>query len=124
MAVQPDWAAIVWAVTWPPSLAVICAIMRHAMRRPPSATDFWENWGIGAGGCIIGAVMSWDLLDLAVAGGQAVLAVIMWWLSRRRKRRAPKVAGARARAIIAAMARTMRERSRPRPVLRPQRQGA
>jgi len=45
-----------------------------------------------------------------------------WW--RRRRKRAPRSYGAKSRALLAAITRTMRERSRPRPVLRPSPGGA
>jgi hypothetical protein len=40
-----------------------------------------------------------------------------WW--RRNRRRAPRLIGAKARALIAALVKAMRESLRPRPVLRP-----
>lgn len=47
-----------------------------------------------------------------------------WWRGRRRRDRAPKLAGYKARAAIAALVAKVRESARPRPVLRPQPGGA
>lgn len=42
-----------------------------------------------------------------------------WWRKRRNHRRAPRAYGTKSRARLAALVATLRERARPRPVLRP-----
>lgn len=116
---QLDAAAIVWALAWPPAFALLCAGMRRMMRKPPSATGFWACWLNAAAWTVLSMVLPPPSVPGAViAAVQVVIAVIGWWLSRRRKRRAPKLAGDESLARLRRVVRTMRERSRPRPVPR------
>ena len=89
-----------------------------------------SNW-LEIAGMILYASMG--LLNVAegrwlwAAGYGAVLAWWIWsfWRRQKRKRKRTLAAlGAKAKARIAAMKRAMRERARPRPVLRPQRSPA
>ena len=91
-------------------------ILRRPGRRP---WNFYGGWiGAATGGAIGWAVSgAWDLMALDAAN--ALLAVFLWWLSRRRKRRVPRAYGAKAKALIAAMVARMRESLKPCPVLRP-----
>ena len=119
MAVQLDPVHIAFGLASPPALGW------WSRRVPGVRGGFYAVWASCAIGGIIGAVLPPATWDAAWAsGGSLVIAVILWWLSRRRRRRSPKLAGAKSRALLAAVVRTMRERSRPRPVLRPQPQGA
>lgn len=80
----------------------------------------------GHGLCAVGMLLacaasvlmgSWPLA--AINGLGALLAAWEWWKRRRRKDRAPRMLGYKARAAIAALVRKVRESAKPRPVLRP-----
>ena len=78
-------------------------------------------------GCALMAVSGIIPPDWPWAAWFAFLAAvnaIIWWRRRRKKRRALAAIGAKALAIRAAMVATMRERAKPRPVLKPQRSRA
>jgi hypothetical protein len=80
---------------------------------------FYRGWGWAAGGGAVGYAISgaWNWAGLDAAN--ALLAVILWWLSRRKRKRALRTLGAKSRALVAALARKAREAAKPRPVLRP-----
>jgi len=65
------------------------------------ASAFYQQW-------------LWVLLAAANAG----VAIVLWWLSRRRRKRAPRSYGAKSRALVAALVRKARKNARPRPVPR------
>lgn len=112
---MPDPVQIVSGLGSPPVLGWV--IWRAYGR----VTSFYWSWMMCATGGVIGAVTPPPVcVASAVASGASlILAAVLWWLSRRRKRRVPKLAGAKSRVLLAAVVRTMRERARPRPVLRP-----
>lgn len=109
------------ATAWPPlGAALWCGTCRTLGLR----MTFYGGWVSIAAVVMFCALFAGQWLWAGVAAADALIAAILWWLSRRRKRRAPKLAGAKSKAILAAVVRTMRERSRPRPVFRPQPQGS
>lgn len=106
-----------FALGWPPVYTLLAApVLRYPAYRCLAAAG---------GGVVIAAIFT---LSWAYAAGGAAwigVAVVVWWQGRRKdRRRALKAAGARALARIAAMKKTMREKAKPRPVFRPQPQGA
>ncbi len=78
-------------------------------------------WCSGIGWALIAAGLSWQFAQGSWASG--VLAAILWWVSRwrRKRKRSPRTAGGRALARIKEMVRNM---PKPGPVLRPVPQGA
>ncbi len=77
----------------------------------------WFAWGAYA----VAAALAWLLGWVPTAAVAAALAALWFWLMwcRRRRGRAPRSYGYKAKAAIAALVRKMREAMRPRPVLRP-----
>lgn len=110
-------------IVWPPMCALIVLSLFRLLRLPwRSRLDpiAWP-WLCGAIGNVIGAA-SWPLVTVCAV--QAGIALAIWWWRKRRRDRAPKFAGAKSRARIAALVATLRESLRPRPILRPQPGGA
>ena len=73
-------------------------------------------------GCVVMAVANaiggeWGWTALFAA--YAVILAGLWWWHRRKRRHVPKLIGEKARAIRASLVKTMRERAKPRHVLRP-----
>ncbi|HXJ24450.1 MAG TPA: hypothetical protein VNH17_02060 [Streptosporangiaceae bacterium] len=93
----------------------LAAVFKMAWR----SYNFYFGWLCGCLGGAIGFASGggwpWMAADLANAG----LAAVLWWLSRRRRKRAPRAYGAKSRALVEALVRRAREAARPRPVLRP-----
>jgi hypothetical protein len=95
------------------------------------ALDVLSDALLIAGNLLIGAgfAMQGNIYGAANFAVAAFVAWSMWrrwkrrW-KRRRRDRAPKAVGAKSRALIAALARKVRESARPRPVLRPAPGGA
>jgi hypothetical protein len=109
----PDLA---WAVGWPLAWAwlLLPLVSRGLLSREYQRTAWVMNAAIATG--VEAALRDW----LGAAGAAvALLAAIFWWWYRRKPRRSPKTLGEKGRALIAAMLRTLRERARPRTVLRP-----
>ena len=124
----PEIVSIAFAAAWPPVLACIALL---ASRSPWPASRFWGNWCWGGCSDIIGGTLGFiggarpGMLPYVLAGtAHAVLGAVMWWLNRRRRKRAPRTYGAKSRALIAAVVAKMRETAKPRPVFRPQPQGS
>lgn len=116
---QPELIGIVWAAAWPPVWALF---WRGLTRRWPVrgfAAGFWPQWLAAAFWTAVTQALVPDYPAVAIAAGSAVIALAGWWLSRRRKRRSPKLAGAKSRALLAAVVAKLRESLKPRPVLRP-----
>jgi hypothetical protein len=84
-------------------------------------TGFINLWlaGCCGGALAVALVHGWAF----VSGGavSAAVAILVWWWRRHRDkfRRLAGAIGEKARQRRAALVRTMRQRSRPRPVLRP-----
>jgi hypothetical protein len=70
-----------------------------------------------------GNALQQDWPWVAAFGAWTVFWLIVWW-RRRKRRNVLALMGNKARARIAAMRQAMRERAKPRPVLKPQRSPA
>ena len=112
-------AEIAFGVLWPPGYALIWRAFGSR-----GAAKFWGHWFCGGAGVTIGAASVADVPELAVGVVTTVLAAVMWWLSRRKRKRSPKLTGAKSRALLAAVVARMRETLKPRPVFRPAPGGA
>lgn len=114
-----DLAAALTALTLSP---LVLAIVFVALRRPFRAHDFFSRWAVGDAGATLFSALKGDWRNALAWGLSGLLALALWWFSRRRKRRrALRQLGHKARAALAAMARNM---PRPGPVLRPVPQGS
>lgn len=106
-------------------LLTMSQIVRYFATRDMAYFRKFNGWGaiFGTIAGTAGLVDGW----WAVAGGFWVFAVVcavIWWSTRRKRRdRARKAAGAKSRALVAALVKRAREVSRPRPVVRPVPQG-
>ena len=91
----------------------------------PFHGNFYVCWFVAAIGGVLGCVLPPDAQPIYAPGylASAGLAAFLWWLSRRRRKRASRQLGAKSRALLASLVRKMREQKVPRPVLRPQPQG-
>jgi hypothetical protein len=114
--VRPDPFTLVWACAWPPLWAGFWACVR---RRLPVLYSPYLAWAITAAVCVIGYGIAGEFVPAAISAFHVMLALVLWWLSRRRRKRAPKLAGAKSRALLAAVVAKLRESLKPRPVLRP-----
>ena len=81
--------------------------------------NFWLGWVSSASAGTLSYLIQGPRIWVPLDAANALLAVFLWWLSRRRKRRVPRAYGAKAKALIAAMVARMRESLKPCPVLRP-----
>jgi len=115
---------IAWAAVWPPVWAPGWVWVTRRLLRGKPLGGYWGSWITASVTTLLTQALAVNLPAALVCAGSTVFAVIMWWLSRRRKRRAPKLAGAKAKLLIAAMVARMRESLKPRPVLRPAPGGA
>ena len=109
---------ITWAVAWPPVWAPswLWVTRRLLGVRPPGG--YWGSWITASVTTVLTQASGGDLPATLVSVGSTVFAVIMWWLSRRRKRRAPRAYGAKSALLVAAVVARMREALHPRPVPR------
>ena len=104
---------------WPPLAGYVC----RCVLRLSLFSSFYEAWTYGA----IGSGFAWIFppdSSIRYAGLSwlgAIVAAYCWWLSRRRKKRAPRSYGAKAAALIAALVRKVRASG---PVRSPLPQGA
>lgn len=114
------WQSLV-ALTWTPLYTFgMTAILRGFGLSWPACLRGWlMRWLASCfGTALAGAiVMSWP--DCVIAIGYAAGAVIVWWLNRRKRKRAPRSYGAKSAALVAALARRAREALKPHPLLRP-----
>ena len=113
---QLDLVATAWAAGWPPAFGLL---WRQVFR-----SRLYEGWACAGAGGVLSFGLGHQPVPAAISALQLLLAVFLWWLSRRRRKRAPKAMGAKSRALLAAVVAKMRERTRPRPVLRPAPGGA
>lgn len=108
------WAAVCFAS---PPLFVLAGC------RPSTRTRFFALWAWAGGGgtataglCAAASGSGW--LNVAAWGASGLLGLVLWWHSRRKgRRKALRLLGGKARAVLAAMARNM---PRPSPRLVPQ----
>jgi hypothetical protein len=107
---------------FPPAWAFI---MVRIGPSPRTRREFLARWAAGGfGGAItssIAALPGGGWLYPLSFGASGLVGLILWWLSRRKRRRSLKALGGRALKALAAMLRNM---PRPGPVLRPVPQGA
>lgn len=111
---------IAWALIWPPAWAGTVWLLSRGMH----VSRCWASWVLAAAGAAATEAIARQPAACAIAAASAVFGAIMWWLSRRRRDRIRKAYGAKSRARLAALARSMRDSAKPRPVLKPQPQGA
>jgi hypothetical protein len=76
-------------------------------------------WGTVSVGCLIGAVSERNWPAAIVSAAQILVVAAIWWNRRRKRKGSPLALGAKGRALRARLVQTLRERARPRPVLRP-----
>lgn len=105
--------------TAPPLFALV---MRRAEGLPPPpAPGFFAQWAWGGlGGTItsaLSAIGTGEWVIVASFGASALTGTVLWWYSRRKRKRSLRQLGNKARARLAAMARNM---PRPSPRLVPQ----
>jgi hypothetical protein len=114
--------AYVIVVTAGPPLGSACAAWWVPPRR--DWRFFYRGWiTAGIAETVIALVSGqWPVMLAALAG--TAVAVVAWWLSRRRRRRVPRAYGTKSKALVAALVRRAREAAVPRPVLRPVPEGA
>jgi hypothetical protein len=105
----------------PPFMSALCFLWLPLTR---NRDRFWVSWVVtGLTEIVIAAIYrQWLVMAAALAG--TAIAAILWWLSRRRRKRAPRAYGAKSRALLAALVRRAREAAVPRPVLRPVPEGS
>ncbi len=110
------WIYIIIVTAGPPLSSAFRFLLTAPVRSWPR---FYFSWALTGGTVTVIALIGrlWPAMLAALAG--TAVAVIAWWLSRRRRKRAPRMYGAKSRALVAACVRRMRGTARPRPVLRP-----
>jgi hypothetical protein len=112
-----QWSDILGSIITPPSAGVFWWAVFKLLRKPG---QFFGNWMTCAAILtVLTVAFEHDLLAALVSFGNGVIPLILWWLNRRRRKRSPKLAGAKSRARLAALVRKSREAAKPRPVLRP-----
>lgn len=114
-----NWSTLILDIVWPPVWALLwCGLMRLLRWRSRFDRIAWP-WFTAAGAdtVIDAAAALW--LCAAISAVQVGIALAIWWWRKRRRDRAPKLAGAKSRALLAAIVRKAREAAKPRPVLRP-----
>jgi hypothetical protein len=115
-----DLTSLLWALLWPPLFgSVAWKLLLFNGPRVFSWESFWEGYFSGACASLITFSVDWAPVPFVISAGQLVLAVVMWWLSRRKRKRSAKLIGAKSRALLAAVVARMRGAAKPRPVLRP-----
>jgi hypothetical protein len=91
---------------------------------PPAArSEFVRCWLFTAAGATVAEALG-SVWPCALSSAVNVIAaLIVWWLSRRNRKRALKALSARGRAVLAALVKSMRDAAKPRRVFRPAPQG-
>lgn len=112
---------VIWPLAWPPVYGVLwSAVAWRFGSLVPRRTWFYLMWATTAGVIAVVALVAADWRAAATGTANLAVALACWWLSRRRRKRAPRAYGAKSRALLAAVVTKMRETLKPRPVLRPQ----
>lgn len=76
-------------------------------RRPARGTAFYLRWAVYAGGLAMLAAAYGSWAWAATSAVSMLIALAFWWLSRRKRDRAPRAYGAKARALLEAVVRKM-----------------
>lgn len=105
---------VLTALAWPPLWEFL---VRRVLRWPD--LGFGSSWVIAAFWNGYSDILVGEWAAAAIAGANLIVGVWLWWRNRRRRDRAPRAYGAKARARIAALVAKAREVAKPRPVLRP-----
>lgn len=101
---------------------LVAAVIRCAMRlAPPPCPGFFRQWAYGGFGGMAASALSaastgWWPAPLAY-GASGLAGLVLWWWSRRKRKRSLRQLGRKAKARLAAMIRSM---PRPSPRLVPQ----
>ena len=116
---------ILWPLAWPPVYGALWSALTGVAGSPTSRrTWFYLMWASSAGVTAVIGLAAGQWLGAGIATVSLAVALILWWLSRRRRKRAPRAYGAKSAALVADLVRRAREAARPRPVLRPAPGGA
>lgn len=114
-----NWFAVAW---FPVPLAAATVLWCLAVRSGrPSA--FFGSWIGGSAGLAFGGLVAGDWITALGGAVTLIVAVIAWWLNRRKRKRSLRAIGGKARALLAKVVAKAREAGKPR-VLRPVPQGA
>lgn len=113
--------ALLMAILWPPASAIISPPLLRLLRIPPSRSldPVGWPWLAAATTDLFASVLIAEWIPAAVSAAQIGIAIAIWRWRNRRRDRAPKLAGAKSRARLAALVRAAREAAKPRPVLQP-----
>lgn len=109
-------------VLWPPGAAVIWQVLYRLW--PIRARTFTADWIAIAIVCTAVLVLERSWLPAAGSGVSLIAAIAVWWWRRRKRRKVAALIGAKSKALRDALVRKVRESARPRPVFKPQPQGA
>jgi hypothetical protein len=117
---------VFWAGAFVNFTASACYIARRYGRELPA----WANenllWTIGFGTWCAQNIAGHNYWLALAYGVVAALDAWVWWHDRRnrKRKRAARQLGYKARALVAALVQRAREAAQPRPVLQPQRQAS
>lgn len=106
----------------PPIAATLCALATAMLRLPRSAVRqcAYRGWFLAGAINTVTSLAARDMAGAAVSAAHFAFGLWLWWRGRPKDpRSALGMAGYKARAILAELARKAREAARPRPVLRP-----
>src|SRR5260221_13586853 len=116
------WIDILWALCWSPAYAIGGTILHRRLRGswklpwPPAVANGLMAAGLGT---VTGYAIGRLWIPAAIGAAWLALGVLLWWLGRRKRRRALALLGAKSRALIAAMVKRVRQERKPSRVLRP-----
>jgi hypothetical protein len=108
-----------YALLWPPFWATLFTLIATLLRLHLAGPCFPFGWFAGGFGVTLAYLVVPHWLLACIGIGHMAFGAWLWWLDRRKRKRAPALAGAKSRARIAALVRKAREAGRPRKVLRP-----
>jgi hypothetical protein len=107
-----------WALAWPPVLAVAWMLPDRLMF-PDLPPAFGVSWAGGGAGVMAAGLLELQWIIVLTGAAHVGIGLVIWWRRRRRRRRALAVPGAKSRALLATLIRRLRETLAPRPVLSP-----
>jgi len=102
MTVTVLLAAFCFAV--PPLFTLL---VRRAVRLPLAFPQFCAEWAGYAACGAAGTMLGGGWVFAAAYGTSALLALVLWWHSRRKRRKIAKLIGEKGRAVLARMTRSM-----------------